>query len=79
MSEELPAHLSDALAEWIVGEAEAETSALLDGLGPIELQFLAGALIAKAEERPKGDQQLRRHLRAAARLLDRAIAADTRR
>jgi hypothetical protein len=76
MSEEQPVHLSDALAEFIVCEIEAGTSALLDGLGPTELQFLSAALIAKGEERPRDDQQLQRYLRAAGRLLDRSIAAD---
>jgi len=75
MPEDLPARIGDALAEWIIHETEAATSEALDGLGPIELQFLTGAMIAKGEERPKSDLQVLRYLRAAARLLDRAIAA----
>ena len=64
----------DALAEWMVAETEAAISPTLYGLGPTELQFLAGAMIVKGEERPKNDQQLGRYLRASKRLLDRAIA-----
>ena len=78
MPGELPARLTrvtDALAEWIVAETEAAISPTLDGLGPTELQFLAGAMIVKGEERPKNDQQLARYLRASKRLLDRAVAA----
>ena len=75
MPEELPARATDALAEWIVEETEAAISVALDELGPAELQFLAGAMIAKGEERPKNDRQLGQYLRASKRLLDRAIAA----
>ncbi len=75
MPEELPARATDALAEWIVEETEAAISVALDELGPAELQFLAGAMIAKGEERPKNDHQLGQYLRASKRLLDRAIAA----
>jgi|KBSSwiStaDraftv2_1062776.scaffolds.fasta_scaffold143412_1 hypothetical protein len=59
----------------MVEETEAAISETLDGLGPTDLQFLAGAMIGKGEERPKNDQQLGRYLRASERLLDRAIAA----
>jgi hypothetical protein len=76
MSQDLPARMTDALAELIISETEAGTSAMLDGLSQSELQFLAGALIAKGEERPKSDQQLLRYLQAAKQLLHRAIAAD---
>ena len=76
MHEDLPARMTDALAEWIVSEAQSGTSAMLDRLGQAELRFLAGALIAKGEARPKSDQQLLRYLRAAKRLLDRASSAD---
>ena len=74
MPEEQPARVTDALAERIVEETEAAISEALDELGPTELQFLAGAMIAKGEERPKNDQELGRYLRASKRLLDRAIA-----
>jgi hypothetical protein len=75
MPEEPPARMTDALTEWLIGETDVDGSATLDGLGPAELQFLAGALIVKGEERPKNDQQLGRYLLASKRLLDRAIAA----
>jgi len=75
MPTELPARMTDDLVEWIVEETEAAISKTLDGLGPTELQFLAFAMMAKGEERPKNDQQLARYLRASKRLLDRAIAA----
>jgi hypothetical protein len=74
MLQDPPARMTDDLVEWVIRETEAETSTTLDGLGPTELQFLASALITKGEERPKNDEQQRRYLRAAARLLDRAIA-----
>jgi hypothetical protein len=76
MSEDLPPRMTDALAEWIISETESGTSAMLDELGQAELRFLAGALIAKGEERPKSDQQLLPYLRAAKQLLDRASSAD---
>jgi hypothetical protein len=75
MPKEPVARATDALAEWIVEETEAEISETLDGLGPAELEFLAGAMLVKGEERPKNDKQLGRYLRASERLLDRAIAA----
>jgi hypothetical protein len=75
MPEEPLARATDALSEWIVEETEAEISETLDGLGPTELEFLAGAILVKGEERPRNDKQLGRYLRASERLLDRAIAA----
>ena len=67
--------MTGALAEWIVKETEGAISEALDELGPTELQFFAGVMIAKGEERPKNDQELGRYLRASKRLLDRAIDA----
>jgi hypothetical protein len=75
MLEDLLARMTDDLGEWLISETEGAVSEALDGLGPIELQFLAGVMVAKGEERPKNDQELGRHLRASRRLLDRAIAA----
>lgn len=75
MGEYPSSRLSDALVEWIVSETEAGTSEVLEGLGPTELLFLAGAVIAKGEERPRNDGQLPRYLRAADQLMHRAIAA----
>jgi hypothetical protein len=75
MPKDLPTHATDTLAEWIVEETEASISETLDGLGPTELEFLAGAMLVKGEERPKNDQQLGRYLRASERLLNRAIGA----
>lgn len=74
MPEKSSARFTDELAEWLANESDAETSTVLDKLGPNELLFLAGALIVKSEERPKNDQQLGRYLRASKRLPDRAIA-----
>jgi hypothetical protein len=75
MVEDLLARMTPDLAEWLISETEDAVSEALDGLGPIELQYLAGVMIAKGEERPKNDQELGRHLRASKRLLDRAVAA----
>jgi hypothetical protein len=75
MAEDLLARMTDDLAERLISETEGAVSEVLDGLRPIELQYLAGVMIAKGEERPKNDQELGRHLRASKRLLDRAIAA----
>ena len=75
MRENLPAHLTDNLARWIINETEVGTSAMLDRLSQTELQFLAGAMMAKSEERPKSDHQLLRYLRATKRLQDRASGA----
>jgi hypothetical protein len=75
MLEDLLARMTDDMAEWLIAESEAAVSEVLDGLGPIELQFLAGVMIAKGEERPRSDEELERYLRASTRLLDRAVAA----
>jgi hypothetical protein len=75
MIKDLLARMTDDLAERLISETEGAVSGALDGLGPIELQFLAGVMIARGEERPKNDQELGRHLRASKRLLERAIAA----
>jgi hypothetical protein len=73
--DDLMALLTDHKVEMIVREAEAEMSENLDGPNVTTMQFLAGMLITKAEERPKGDPQIPRLLRAAKRLLDRARGA----